>query len=65
MMTKIYNKVKAGALFMLLSLTATVFTACSPDEFDGADINGIPTGSSIGAVQHLWASPRDFRLLLL
>ena len=47
MMTKIYNKVKAGALCMLLSLTATVFTACSPDEFDGADINGIPTVSGV------------------
>ena len=47
MMTKIYNKVKAGALFMLLSLTAMLFTACSPDEFEGADINGIPTMSGV------------------
>ena len=34
MTTKIYNKVKAGAAFMLLSLTAMLFTACSPDEFE-------------------------------
>ena len=47
MITKIYNKVKSGALFMLLSLTGMLFTACSPDEFDGADINGIPTVSGV------------------
>ena len=47
MITKIYNKVKSGALFMLLSLTSMLFTACSPDEFDGADINGIPTVSGV------------------
>jgi hypothetical protein len=47
MITKIYNKVKAGALFMLLPLTAMLFTACSPEEFEGADINGIPEMSGV------------------
>ena len=47
MITKIYNKVISGALFMLLPLTAMLFTACSPDEFDGADINGIPEMSGV------------------
>ncbi len=47
MITKIYNKVKAGALLFLLPLTAMLFTACSPDEFDGADPNGLPTVSGI------------------
>lgn len=47
MITKIYNKVKAGALIFLLPLTAMLFTACSPDDFDGADINGIPTVSGV------------------
>ena len=47
MITKIYNKVKAGALFMLLPLTAMLFTACSPEEFEGADPNGLPTVSGI------------------
>ena len=47
MITKIYNKVKAGALFFLLPLTAMLFTACSPEDFPGADINGIPTVSGV------------------
>jgi len=41
MITKIFNKVKAGAL-LCMHLTALLFTACSPDDFNGADINGIP-----------------------
>ena len=47
MITKIYNKVTAGALFCLLTCTAMLFTACSPDEFEGADPNGLPTVSGI------------------
>ena len=47
MITNKYNKVKAGVLSFLLPLTAMLFTACSPEEFEGADINGIPTVSGI------------------
>ena len=47
MITKKYNKVKAGVLSFLLPLTAMLFTACSPDDFEGADINGIPTVSGV------------------
>ena len=47
MITTIYNKVKSGVLFSLLSCTALLFTACSPEEFEGADPNGLPTVSGI------------------
>ena len=46
-MNKIYNKVTSGVLFSLLACTALLFTACSPEEFEGADPNGIPTVSGI------------------
>ena len=47
MTTNIYNKVKAGVLFFLLPLTAVLFTACSPEDFEGADANGLPTVSGV------------------
>ena len=47
MNTKIFNKVTAGISCFLLPLFALLFTACSPDEFEGADINGIPTVSGV------------------
>ena len=47
MTTNIYNKVKAGVLFFLLPLTAVLFTACSPEDFEGVDANGLPTVSGV------------------
>ena len=47
MITKIYNKVTSGVLFSLLACAAMLFTACSPDEFFGADPDGLPTVSGI------------------
>ena len=47
MMNKIYNKVTSGVLFSLLACTALLFTACSPEEFEGADPNGLPTVSGV------------------
>ena len=47
MMTKIYKKVTSGVLFSLLTCTALLFTACSPDDFEGADPNALPTVSGI------------------
>ena len=46
-MNKIYNKVTSGVLFSLLACTALLFTACSPEEFEGADPNGLPTVSGV------------------
>ena len=43
MMTKI-NKLSSAIAIMLLSMA---FTACSPDEFEGADPNGLPTVSGV------------------
>ena len=47
MITKIYNKVAIGIFSFLLPLFSFLFTACSPDSFDGADPNGIPTVSGV------------------
>ncbi len=43
MITKI-NKISSAIAVMLLAIG---FTACSPDEFEGADPNGIPTVSGV------------------
>ena len=43
MITKI-NKISSTIAIMLLAIG---FTACSPDDFDGADPNGIPTVSGV------------------
>ena len=43
MITKIYNISSAIAILLL----SVAFTACSPEEFEGADPNGIPTVSGI------------------
>ena len=43
MITKIY-KISSAIAILLLSVA---FTACSPEEFEGADPNGIPTVSGI------------------
>ena len=43
MITKI-NKISSAIAIMLLAIG---FTACSPDEFEGADPNGIPTVSGV------------------
>ena len=40
MKTKIYNLFRAGLLYCGV---AAAMTACSPDEFSGADANGLPT----------------------
>ncbi len=47
MKTKIFNKAKGlvKALPFYLFALLPLFTACSPDEFSGADPNGIPTTS--------------------
>ena len=47
MKTKKYNKVVAGVSSYLLLLTSYLFFACSPDEFSGADPNGLPTVSGV------------------
>ena len=44
MKTKIYNLFRAGLLYCGL---AAAMTACSPDEFSGADPNGLPTVSDV------------------
>ena len=44
MKTKIYNLFRAG---LLCCGVAAVLTACSPEEFDGADANGLPTVSGV------------------
>lgn len=43
MKTKLYHKVLVGAFSYLLPLTAFLWTSCSPESFDGADPNNIPT----------------------
>ena len=44
MKTKIYNLFRAGLLYCGV---AAAMTACSPDEFSGADANGLPTVSGV------------------
>ena len=44
MKTKIYNLFRAG---LLCCGVAAALTACSPDEFSGADANGLPTVSGV------------------
>ena len=44
MKTKIYNLFRAGLLYCGV---AAAMTACSPEEFDGADANGLPTVSGV------------------
>ena len=43
MITKI-NKISSAIAILLLAMA---FTACSPDEFEGADPNGLPTVSGV------------------
>ena len=48
MKTNIFNnKVVVGLFSFLLPLSSFLVTACSPDEFSGADINGLPTVSGV------------------
>ena len=47
MITKINKKVVAGVSSYLLLLTSYLLIACSPDEFSGADPNGIPSLSGV------------------
>ncbi len=47
MKTKKYNKVVARVSSYLLLLTSYLFFACSPESFDGADPNGIPSVSGV------------------
>ena len=44
MKTKIYNLFRAG---LLCCGVAAALTACSPDEFSGADANGLPTATGV------------------
>ena len=46
MITKI-NKISSAITLIGYCLLAIAFTACSPDEFEGADPNGIPTVSGV------------------
>ena len=43
MITKINKKVVAGVTSYLLLLTSYLFISCSPDSFEGANPNGIPS----------------------
>ncbi|MBQ1584458.1 MAG: hypothetical protein II078_05255, partial [Muribaculaceae bacterium] len=43
MITKI-NKISSAIAILLLAMA---FTACSPEEFEGADPNGLPTVSGV------------------
>ena len=44
MKSKIYNRLLIGLSFIICHLSFSVaLTSCSPDEFEGADINGLPT----------------------
>ena len=43
MITKIYKKVVAGVTSYLLILTSYLLISCSPDSFEGANPNGIPS----------------------
>ena len=48
MKTNIFNnKVVVGLFSFLLPLSSFLVTSCSPDEFSGADINGLPTVSGV------------------
>lgn len=48
MITKRYNKVVAGLFYSLLTtVSCLLFTACSPETFDGPDQNGIPSISNV------------------
>ena len=47
MKTNIFNKVVVGLFSFLLPLSSFLVTSCSPDEFSGADPNGIPTVSGV------------------
>ena len=47
MNTNIKNKVLVRVFSFLLPLTSYLFVACSPDEFSGADPNGIPSVSGV------------------
>ena len=44
---KIKNKVWAGVVSVLLPLSSFLATSCSPEEFSGADQNGIPSVSDV------------------
>ena len=44
MKTKIYNRLLISLSFIICHLSFSVaLSSCSPDEFEGADINGLPT----------------------
>ena len=47
MNTNKYNKVLAGVFTLLLPLTSYLCVSCSPESFDGANPNGLPTVSGV------------------
>ncbi len=47
MNTNKYNKVLAGVFTLLLPVTSYLCVSCSPESFDGADPNGIPSVSGV------------------
>ena len=48
MKSKIYNRLLIGLSFIICHLSFSVaLTACSPESFDGADPNGIPTMNGV------------------
>ena len=47
MITKINNKISSALAIVGFCVMAMAFTACSPDDFNGADPNGLPTVSGV------------------
>ena len=47
MITKINNRISSALAIVGLCVMAMAFTACSPEDFKGADPNGLPTVSGV------------------
>ena len=47
MITKINNKISSALAILGFCVMAMAFTACSPDDFEGADPNGLPTVNGV------------------
>ena len=48
MITKKYNRIVAGVFYCILTtVSSLLFTACSPEEFDGPNQNGLPSTANV------------------
>ena len=47
MITKINNKISSALAILGFCVMAMAFTACSPEDFEGADPNGLPTVNGV------------------